>query len=107
MQQVSRLLVPGGIAVITTDYWEKKIDTLGKLAFGLPWRIFSRSEVENEVLAEASGAGLVLLEPSTVPPCHEPTVCWNGCDYTFIAFGFRKSLQGESGWPESAGPGSV
>ena len=91
MQQITRLLIPGGIAVITTEYWETKIDTSSKHACGLPWCIFSRSDVEDEVLAEAARAGLGLLEPAVVPRCGEPTVCWNGCYYTFIACGFRKN----------------
>ena len=46
LAEVGRLLRPGGVFLFSTDYWPEKIDTRGIDLFGLPWRIFSRAEID-------------------------------------------------------------
>lgn len=91
LAEVSRLLKVDGRFLVTTDYWEEKLDTSGSNgAFGLPWRIFCSSEILQ--LVERAGAhGLTLIERSDVPECNERTVCWENRDYTFIALAFEKT----------------
>jgi SAM-dependent methyltransferase len=89
--EARRLLVPGGLLFVTTDYWEEKIPVDDSVRpFGLPWRIFSRAEIE-AAIATARGASLELLRPdATIPPCVHRTVTWQGRDYTFLAMVFRR-----------------
>ena len=45
LQELSRLLRPGGHFVSSFDYWPDKINTDGITIFGMEWRIFSAEEV--------------------------------------------------------------
>jgi SAM-dependent methyltransferase len=85
LAEIARLLRPGGIFVFSTDYWPEKIDTDGKLLFGLPWRIFSAEEVET-LLERAARYGLA---PRSDPRSHirevdERAVRFGGRSYTFL-----------------------
>ena len=57
LQEMSRLLKPGGFFVASFDYWPEKISTEGIRMFGMDWRIFSKSEVE-ELIRTARSYGL-------------------------------------------------
>jgi SAM-dependent methyltransferase len=81
--EIARVLVPGGRALVTTDYWPDAPDTAHAEHFGLPWRIFGRSEL-NVLVAIFDDAGLAATE-ADVPDVGEPLVRWGGCDYTFAA----------------------
>ena len=45
LQEVTRLLRPGGYFIASFDYWPEKVDTTGIDIFGMDWRIFSKAEV--------------------------------------------------------------
>src|SRR2546423_3782575 len=53
LNEVTRLLRPGGYFIASFDYWREKIDTSTTPIFGLDWRIFSRAEVD-EFIASAA-----------------------------------------------------
>lgn len=48
LDEVARLLRPGGAFIFSTDYWPRKIANDIRL-FGLDWRIFSAEEIEELV----------------------------------------------------------
>src|ERR1041384_1634629 len=74
--EVHRLLKPSGKLFLTTDYWEESIKTGNSIeAFGLPWKIFSRGEIE-EIIKMAQHIGLNLESKIEVPACSEKTVFW-------------------------------
>ena len=56
-EEIGRLLKPGGFFVASFDYWPEKISTEGIQMFGMDWRIFSKSEVE-ELIRTARSYGL-------------------------------------------------
>jgi SAM-dependent methyltransferase len=81
LAEARRLLAPGGYLVISTDYWPKSIPTSEVQAFGLPWRIFARPDIEAflsscERLGFHSLGPLNWREPS-------PVVSWQARRYSF------------------------
>jgi len=56
-EEIGRLLKTGGFFVASFDYWPEKISTEGIQMFGMDWRIFSKSEVE-EMIQTAGSYGL-------------------------------------------------
>ncbi len=81
LEEARRLLLPGGYLVVSTDYWPDPISTFGVEAFGLPWRIFARKDIEAflgscvELGLEPLGA-LNWREPS-------PVISWQARRYSF------------------------
>jgi SAM-dependent methyltransferase len=89
--EAGRILKPGGALFITTDYWEKEINTNGSaLAFGLPWKIFCQDQIES-LIHVASNHGFDLTQECSVPSCGDRPVSWQGEDYTFIAIQLKKA----------------
>lgn len=89
-REAYRLLKPGGLLFVTTDYWQNKILVDASIQpFGLPWTIFSQTEIE-QAIALATTRGFFLENNREVPACTETTVSWYEKDYTFIALAFRK-----------------
>ena len=70
----------------STDYFPEPVDTVGKHAYGVPVKIFDRSEIEG-ALEVAAGHG---LRPDTQVPLAavEKPVHWDltDLDYTFLVF---------------------
>ena len=90
LKEVYRILKPGGLFFLTTDYWEKKIQTDKSIKFfGLPWTIFSQDEIEL-IIDTARSLGLNLFENSKTSPCLKKTVFWQNYEYTLIALLFKK-----------------
>lgn len=89
LAEAARILRPGGLLFVTTDYWENKIDTQGASAFGSPWQIFSRQEIVALVKA-AEQFDLRVVENGGVPACEDKPVFWQGRCYTFVAMLFKK-----------------
>ncbi|HKN01874.1 MAG TPA: class I SAM-dependent methyltransferase [Candidatus Binataceae bacterium] len=91
LREVSRLLKPGGLLLVTTDYWEEKMPVAGEfVAFGQKWEPFSRDDVQVFV-QEGQRVGLSPMGTGSIPDCREKMVFWNNADYTFVAMIFRKT----------------
>lgn len=95
LRESARLLQPGGILVISTDYWPHPMDTRGVVAYGVPVRIFDRAELASWV-PRAAEYGLAPTSPVgdalTVVPAERP-VLWRrfGLRYTFALLTFQRT----------------
>jgi SAM-dependent methyltransferase len=90
LAEARRVLKPGGLLFVTTDYWEEKLDTdEGARIYGLPWQVFCRGQIV-EMIDAARALGLSLVETTEVPRCSDKTVMWQDTSYTFIALLFNK-----------------
>lgn len=89
LAEVSRLLKPGGLLFITTDYWEDKVEIDDSIKpFGLDWKVFCKLDIE-EFIALAKAHDLVLESDESIPPCSDKSINWY-YEYTFMALLFRK-----------------
>jgi SAM-dependent methyltransferase len=88
--EAARLLRPGGVLFVSTDYDQNPPDTTGKSAYGQPVHIFSPDEVR-DIVSDADDAGLRLTGDLRLRHTERP-VTWPrvGIDYTFLSLGFRK-----------------
>ncbi|MGC1677402.1 MAG: class I SAM-dependent methyltransferase [Candidatus Binataceae bacterium] len=86
--ETARILKPGALLFLTTDYWEEKLE-VDSQAFGLAWQIFSQEQI-SALIALGQSHGFALVQPSDVPSCAGRPVHWLQRDYTFIALLFRK-----------------
>jgi SAM-dependent methyltransferase len=89
LDEVARLLRPGGAFVFSTDYWPAKIPTDGVRLFGLDWRIFSVQEIDalldaarERDLHPVGDPGAVLRAPP--PAGRRRPVSYEGRGYTFL-----------------------
>jgi len=90
LSESARLLRPGGVLVISTDFDQAPPDAAGKTAYGQPVHIFSPREVE-ELIATAAEVGLRLR--GTFDPRHgERPVYWKrqGLRYTCVLLTFDR-----------------
>jgi SAM-dependent methyltransferase len=87
-QEVARVLRPGGHFVASFDYWPDKLDTDGRMLFGMSWRIFSESDVRQMV----SDAAIHGLRPAgdLDTQATEPIVHFEGYHYTFAWMALTK-----------------
>lgn len=84
-----RLLKPGGILFITTDYWEEKINIeKDNLPFGLHWQIFSKKDLE-DIIVRAGKFNFYLYDNSSIPACLDRCIIWNKQEYTFLGLVFK------------------
>jgi SAM-dependent methyltransferase len=81
LQEMSRLLRPGGYFIASFDYWPEKIDTGGTRFFGMDWKIFSKEEISRFV-TEAAGYGLFPVGELKYSGKEKPIDC-AGKQYTF------------------------
>jgi hypothetical protein len=88
--EAARLLKPGGVLFISTDYDQEPPDTTGKTAYGQPVHIFSPDEIR-DIVKQADDVGLKLVGDLKLAHAERP-VHWErvGVDYTFISLGFRR-----------------
>ncbi len=95
LAECARILRPGGVLVVSTDYDEDPPDTTGVTAYGTPVHIFSPAEIRSFV-ADAATLGLALVgdldEPGALAHPSRP-VHWKrtGLDYTFVLLTFRRA----------------
>lgn len=90
LQETYRILKPGGLLFLTTDYWQQKIPVESSIKpFNLSWSIFSATDVQS-MLTLAQQQGFVLETNTDIPPCVDTTVDWYDKHYTFIAIGLQK-----------------
>ena len=92
LAESARVLRPGGVLCVSTDYDQTPPDTTGKEAYGTPVRIFGPEDIRGMVaLAERHGLELVGDLSSALSHAERP-VHWTrlGLDYTFILLTFRR-----------------
>lgn len=89
-REMSRILKPGGLLITSTDYYQDPIDTKGKIAFGFPFRVFSRKEIK-EGLDTARKFGLKETGELDLE-CREKAIRWEKMDleYTYLIFTLKK-----------------
>lgn len=89
--EMARLLKPGGCLVTSTDYFETATDTRGQEAYGVPIRVFTKSDLE-QAFAVAETYGFTRRGPMDFSSA-ERLVRWNAhnLDYTFAVFALFKS----------------
>jgi SAM-dependent methyltransferase len=89
-KEASRILKPGGILFTSMDYWTTPIDTGGQVAYGVPIRIFDRTEVK-KMVEQALEYDLELVGRLDLD-CTNKVVSWKqfDLDYTFLYFTMRK-----------------
>jgi SAM-dependent methyltransferase len=90
LDEVARLLRPGGVFIFSTDYWPQKISTAGIRLFGLDWRIFSAAEIVELVGAAGERKLHPIADPGSVlrapiaDRASRPPVSYKHRDYTFL-----------------------
>jgi SAM-dependent methyltransferase len=88
LREMHRVLKPGGLLIISADYWEESIDTNGQMAFGHPFKIFDRAEMET-ITRLSVECGFKLIDNMDLD-CNEKVINCLGLDYTFIFFTLQK-----------------
>lgn len=86
--EMARILRRGGHLFVSFDYWEDPIDTGGRMAFGVPVKIFSADDVL-KMVRYAGDVGLVITSSLDLT-CKDRVVKWLGLEYTFCNLLFRR-----------------
>jgi SAM-dependent methyltransferase len=88
--ETARLLRPGGVLVISTDYDADPPDTAGRVAYGAPVHVFGPAEIE-ALIKLADDAGLE-LDGRFVPDHAQRPVYWKRqrLRYTFVRLTFTR-----------------
>jgi len=89
-KEMNRVIKPGGLLIISADYWQTPVDTGGKIAYGVPIKIFDEQDILT-ILEIAAQNGFGLMEPISLD-VQDCTVKWLGLQYTFIYFTLRKLI---------------
>ncbi len=87
-KEMNRVIKPGGVLIISTDYWPMPIDIHNKVAYGVPIKIFNESDIWS-IIQIAAQNGLSLAAPIDLAVKNK-VIRWKGLQYTFIYFSFRK-----------------
>ena len=93
-KEISRIIKPGGHLFISTDYWEKSIDTSTKFPYAKqfgPMKIFSKLDLI-AIIKIASSYKLQLVGKVASFKCKDKPVYWARMDekYTFAFMAFIK-----------------
>jgi SAM-dependent methyltransferase len=88
LAEMSRILRPGGVLVLSTDYDAEPPDTSGIMMYGHPVHVFGPEEIRR-LVDDAGRHGLDLLGPLALEHDERP-VRWRraGLDFTFIRLSF-------------------
>jgi 2-polyprenyl-3-methyl-5-hydroxy-6-metoxy-1,4-benzoquinol methylase len=94
-KEMNRIMKKGGILLTSTDYWPDKILNIIKTKHNPrndPDNVFSKEEIEKDVLKAAELNDLILTEPIDFS-FENKVVHYNvtGLDYTFIFFALKKT----------------
>ncbi len=89
-KEMSRLLKPGGILVLSTDYYETSIETKDKFEYGHQIKIFNKNDIR-DMINQASKNNLNLITDQDLN-CAEKPVHWErfGLEYTYVCLTFEK-----------------
>ena len=90
LEEMARLIRPGGLLITSTDYWKSGVYTEGKEAYGQPIHIFDRAEII-ELIATASEKGFELIGEQNLE-CVDRVVRWSPVEdaYTFVIVALRR-----------------
>jgi len=90
LAETARILRPGGLLIVSTDYDQDPPTTTGLHAYGVPVHIFGPDEIRAFV-DDADRHGLRLLGELALEHAERP-VYWKrvGLDYTFIRLSFER-----------------
>jgi SAM-dependent methyltransferase len=96
LAEMSRILRPGGLLLISTDYWSESVDCTGIFPYGEEageMKVFQPREIE-QFVASAKQVGLELCAPFQ-PGTTERAVHWERVDreftFAFLALGKRSA----------------
>jgi SAM-dependent methyltransferase len=90
LKESHRIMRPGGFLIVSTDYWNNRIDTQGKKAFGVEVKVFTQEDIQEFIdLARKIGFTLTGNVDFTT---EEKAVHWQdvGLDFTFIVLALQK-----------------
>lgn len=92
LNEMSRILKPGGMLISSIDYFSDPIDTKNAVSYGARVHIFSKTEVV-AILRTAEECNFEPTGPLNLD-CQEKVVSWgeHGLDYTFLIFTLRKKI---------------
>lgn len=96
LNELSRLIRPGGYFIASFDYWPEKISTHGMMLFGMDWTIFSRDELLRFLRDARSHGFFPDGSSSDDKPSLEAAdkvIRWGGKEYTFGWMALRKEPQ--------------
>jgi SAM-dependent methyltransferase len=95
-REASRLLRPGGVAILSTDFWWTPLDVADKTAYGVPVHVLTPEDI-GTWLEVAARHGLTPISPVRLE-CVDKVVRWErlGLDYTFVDLVLEK--RGRSTW---------
>jgi len=90
LAESARILRPGGLLVVSTDYDQEPPDTVGKYAYGVQVKIFGPDDIK--ALVESAKIVGLELEGDLALEHSERPVHWprTGLDYTFIRLTFTR-----------------
>jgi SAM-dependent methyltransferase len=93
LAEVARILRPGGLLVVSTDYDEDPPDTTGKFAYGVQVHIFGPDEIR-DLVKRAADHGLELLGDLALSHEQRPAH-WKrtGLDFTYLRLAFRRRAE--------------
>jgi len=81
LHECNRILKPGGVLIISTDYWNENLQS-GKIeAYGAEWMPFN-SKTLNQFLNKAVSFGFD--SPNVDMTTYEPVVNWKNRNFTFV-----------------------
>lgn len=93
LAESARVLRPGGVFCVSTDYDQEPPDTSGHTAYGGPVHIFGPGQIR-ALVDQARQVGLDLVGTLDAPGLRHPErpVHWRrlGLDYTFVLLTFRR-----------------
>jgi SAM-dependent methyltransferase len=84
-----RILKADGLLFITTDYWEEEIKVDDNKPFGLPWKVFSKKDIEGFTKLSCE-FGFSLYKDFSIPACSDRCIVWNNHEYTSLCMVLRK-----------------
>jgi SAM-dependent methyltransferase len=90
LKEMSRILKPGGLLLVSCDYFDEPTDTRGATAYGSPVLVFDRPRIE-KLLQTAEAYGLQSTSKVELA-CGERVVMWKrlNLSFTFLLLAFRR-----------------